>query len=98
MGFQYLTDATVEMQTPLQTPIPTPLPGSADGSLYNIPTGNSDYPTPVPTPASDNGGNAEMKAGRPSPYMVSSFMGTTPTAFLGKIEFCFSYYIMFFLI
>ncbi|PPR82578.1 hypothetical protein GOBAR_AA38139 [Gossypium barbadense] len=53
--------------TPLQTPVPTPLPGSADGSMYNIPTGGSDYPTPV----NDNGSNADIKGGRPSPYMQS---------------------------
>ncbi|GMI97129.1 hypothetical protein like AT1G07470 [Hibiscus trionum] len=53
--------------TPLQTPIPTPLPGSADGSMYNIPTGNSDYPTPV----NDSTNNSDLKGGRPSPYMQS---------------------------
>ncbi|XP_022755811.1 transcription initiation factor IIA large subunit-like isoform X1 [Durio zibethinus] len=53
--------------TPLQTPVPTPLPGSTDGSMYNIPTGSSDYPTPV----NDNGGNTDVKGGRPSPYMQS---------------------------
>ncbi|XWS28795.1 hypothetical protein CRYUN_Cryun25bG0101800 [Craigia yunnanensis] len=53
--------------TPLQTPVPTPLPGSADGSMYNIPTGSSDYPTPV----NDNGSNTDVKGGRPSPYMQS---------------------------
>ena len=52
----------------MQTPVPTPLPGSADGSMYNIPTGSSDYPTPV----SDSGGNTDVKGGRPSPYMVSN--------------------------
>ncbi|KAE8656793.1 serine/arginine repetitive matrix protein 1-like isoform X1 [Hibiscus syriacus] len=51
--------------TPLQTPLPTPLPGSADGSMYNIPTGGSDYLTPV----NDSGSNADVKGGRPSPYM-----------------------------
>lgn len=62
------------MQTPAPTPLPgstplpvsTPLPGSADGSMYNIPTGSSDYSTPV----SDSGGNTDVKGGRPSPYMV----------------------------
>ncbi|KHG07146.1 Transcription initiation factor IIA subunit 1 [Gossypium arboreum] len=53
--------------TPLQTPAPTPLPGSADGSMYNIPTGSSDYPTPV----NDGTSNADVKGGRPSPYMQS---------------------------
>ncbi|OMO61981.1 Transcription factor IIA, alpha/beta subunit [Corchorus capsularis] len=54
--------------TPLQTPAPTPLPGSADGSMYNIPTGSSDYPTPV----NDNsGGNTDVKGARPSPYAQS---------------------------
>lgn len=54
----------------MQTPVPTPLPGSADGSMYNIPTGGSDYPTPV----NDNGSNADIKGGRPSPYMVSNVL------------------------
>ncbi|XP_022729600.1 transcription initiation factor IIA large subunit-like [Durio zibethinus] len=53
--------------TPLQTPVPTPLAGAADGSMYNIPTGSSDYPTPV----NDSGGNTDVKGGRPSPYMQS---------------------------
>ncbi|XP_034895895.1 transcription initiation factor IIA large subunit isoform X2 [Populus alba] len=66
------------MQTPMQTPLPgsaqtplpgnaqTPLPGSVDNSsMYNIPTGSSDYPTPV----SDAGGSTDGKAGRPSPFM-----------------------------
>ncbi|KAA3489642.1 transcription initiation factor IIA large subunit [Gossypium australe] len=53
--------------TPLQTPVPTPLPGSADGSMYNIPTGSSDYPTPV----NDGASNADVKGGRASPYLQS---------------------------
>ncbi|XP_039041494.1 transcription initiation factor IIA subunit 1-like [Hibiscus syriacus] len=53
--------------TPLQTPMATPLPGSADGSMYNIPTGGSDYPTPV----NASGTNADVKGGRPSTYMQS---------------------------
>ncbi|XP_011032249.1 PREDICTED: transcription initiation factor IIA subunit 1-like isoform X2 [Populus euphratica] len=66
------------MQTPMQTPLPgsaqtplpgnaqTPLPGSVDNSsMYNIPTGSSDYPTP----GSDTGGSTDGKAGRPSPFM-----------------------------
>ncbi|KAL4319746.1 hypothetical protein GQ457_18G006030 [Hibiscus cannabinus] len=51
--------------TPLQTPVPTPFPGSADGSMYNIPTGSSDYPTP----GNDSGSNTDVKGGRPSPHM-----------------------------
>ncbi|KAF5744577.1 Transcription initiation factor IIA subunit 1 [Tripterygium wilfordii] len=51
--------------TPAQTPIQTSLPGSENSSMYNIPTGPSEYSTPT------NGsvGNNELKAGRPSPYM-----------------------------
>ncbi|XP_040994002.1 transcription initiation factor IIA large subunit isoform X2 [Juglans microcarpa x Juglans regia] len=67
--------------TPLQTPIQTPLPGTAENSMYNIPTGPSDYPTP----GSDAGGgggsnNNETKAGRPSPFMQppSSWMSQRP--------------------
>jgi transcription initiation factor TFIIA large subunit len=51
--------------TPLPGSAATPLPGSIDtSSMFNIPTGNSDYPTPV----SDFGVSADMKGGRPSPY------------------------------
>ncbi|XP_030524486.1 transcription initiation factor IIA large subunit-like [Rhodamnia argentea] len=55
--------------TPLQTPIPTPLPGTVDSSMYNIPTGSSDYPTPSNDGVGNSGGNTDIKAGRPSPYM-----------------------------
>ncbi|XP_028775693.1 transcription initiation factor IIA large subunit [Neltuma alba] len=54
--------------TPLQTPIQTPLPGTADNSMYNIPTGPSDYSTP----GNDSSGNTEVKGGRPGPYMQPS--------------------------
>jgi len=73
-------------QTPLpgsaQTPLPgnaqTPLPGSVDNSsMYNIPTGSSDYPTPV----SDAGGSTDGKAGRPSPFMVSTDLIFQPSLF-----------------
>ncbi|GKV08063.1 hypothetical protein SLEP1_g19749 [Rubroshorea leprosula] len=70
-GTEEYETPTAEMlfpPTPLQTPIPTPLPGSADNSIYNIPTGPSEYPTP----ANDAGGNTEGgKGGRPSPYVQS---------------------------
>ncbi|CAK7331444.1 unnamed protein product [Dovyalis caffra] len=53
-------------QTPLPGNVQTPLSGSVDNSsMYNIPTGSSDYPTPV----SDAGGSTDGKAGRPSPFM-----------------------------
>lgn len=58
----------IVMQTPLQTPIQTPLPGSGDG-MYNIPTGPSDYSV-----SGNDGGNADGKGGRPSPYMVTSML------------------------
>ncbi|KAM7257694.1 hypothetical protein ACFE04_013435 [Oxalis oulophora] len=76
-------------QTPMPTPLPgtaattplpgnatTPLPGSTDNSsMFNIPTGSSDYPTPV----SDSGVNADSKGGRGSSYMQSpSPFWTTP--------------------
>ncbi|KAE9620475.1 putative transcription factor IIA, alpha/beta subunit, transcription factor IIA, helical [Lupinus albus] len=51
--------------TPVQTPMQTPLPGTVDNSIYNIPTGPTDYTSPGNGP----GGNTEMKGGRPSPYM-----------------------------
>ncbi|KAF7805427.1 transcription initiation factor IIA large subunit-like [Senna tora] len=60
--------------TPLQTPIQTPLPGTVDNSMYNIPTGPSDYSTP----GNDSGGNNEIKGGRPGPYMVSSLCCLIP--------------------
>ncbi|KAK4777690.1 hypothetical protein SAY87_017877 [Trapa incisa] len=53
--------------TPLQTPIQTPLVGSVDNSMYNIPTGSSDYPTPISDTLGNSG--AEGKSGRPNPYM-----------------------------
>lgn len=56
----------LNVQTPAQTPMQTPLPGTADNSMYNIPTGSSDYPTP----GNDSGGNADIKGGRPGPFMV----------------------------
>lgn len=54
------------MQTPLQTPIQTPLPGVGDNSMYNIPTGPSEYPA-----APDSGGATEVKSGRPPSFMVN---------------------------
>ncbi|XP_061368467.1 transcription initiation factor IIA large subunit-like [Gastrolobium bilobum] len=54
--------------TPAQTPIQTPLPGTVDSSMYNIPTGPSDYPSS----GNDSGGNTEIKGGRPGPYMQPS--------------------------
>ncbi|RZC02570.1 hypothetical protein D0Y65_017620 [Glycine soja] len=53
--------------TPLQTPLQTPLPGTVDNSMYNIPTGPSDYPSAGNEP----GANNEIKGGRPGPYMMS---------------------------
>ncbi|KAG6631388.1 transcription initiation factor IIA large subunit-like [Carya illinoinensis] len=73
-GTEEYETPTAEMlfpPTPLQTPIQTPLPGTAENSMYNIPTGPSDYPTP----GNDTGGgsnsnnNNEAKGGRPSPFM-----------------------------
>ncbi|RVW66136.1 hypothetical protein CK203_007455 [Vitis vinifera] len=52
--------------TPLQTPIQTPLPGMGDNSMYNIPTGPTEYPA-----AQDGGGATDMKSGRPPSYMVN---------------------------
>ncbi|XP_021894528.1 transcription initiation factor IIA large subunit-like isoform X2 [Carica papaya] len=66
-------DGSEEYETPTAeilfppTPIQTPLPGSADNSMYNIPTGNSEYQTPV----SETSSNTEVKGGRPSPYTQS---------------------------
>ncbi|KAK6935807.1 Transcription factor IIA, alpha/beta subunit [Dillenia turbinata] len=66
-GTEEYETPTAEMlfpPTPLQTPIPTPLPGTADSSLYNIPTGPSEYNTP-----NDSGGAQDVKAPRPSTLM-----------------------------
>ncbi|XP_074290387.1 transcription initiation factor IIA large subunit-like [Silene latifolia] len=65
------TPMQTPMQTPIpQTPIPTPLPGTADSSMYNIPTGLSDYPTPNSNEVS-GGPNYDIKpgVGRSNPYM-----------------------------
>ncbi|CAK8575951.1 unnamed protein product [Lathyrus sativus] len=51
--------------TPLQTPIQTPLPGAGETPNYNIPTGPSDYSSS----GNETGGNADVKGGRPSPFM-----------------------------
>ncbi|CAD5312011.1 unnamed protein product [Arabidopsis thaliana] len=77
-GTEEYETPTAEMlfppQTPLQTPLPTPLPGTADNSsMYNIPTGSSDYPTP----GTENGVNIDVKA-RPSPYMPPPSPWTNP--------------------
>ncbi|KAJ3682710.1 hypothetical protein LUZ60_012937 [Juncus effusus] len=62
--------------TPLQTPIQTPLPGMEQG-MYNIPTGPSDY---APSPLSDMRNGADIKSGRPNPYMPppSPWMNNRP--------------------
>ncbi|CAN0854362.1 Transcription initiation factor IIA large subunit [Linum grandiflorum] len=77
---EMLFTPTPMLQTPMQTPLPaqtplpgnaqTPLPGTADNSsMYNIPTGNSsEYPTPI-SEAGGSNGHADVKPGRPSPYM-----------------------------
>ncbi|XP_054814104.1 transcription initiation factor IIA large subunit-like [Prosopis cineraria] len=70
-GTEEYETPTAEMlfpPTPLQTPIQTPLPGTVDSSMYNIPTGPSDYSTP----GNDSGGTTEVKGGRPGPYMQPS--------------------------
>ncbi|KAL9235344.1 hypothetical protein vseg_010108 [Gypsophila vaccaria] len=69
-GTEEYETPTAEMlfpPTPMQTPIQTPLPGSGDSSMYNIPTGLSDYPTPSSNEVS--GSDIKPGAGRPSPYM-----------------------------
>ncbi|TKY67381.1 Transcription initiation factor IIA large subunit [Spatholobus suberectus] len=67
-GTEEYETPTAEMlfpPTPLQTPLQTPLPGTVDNSMYNIPTGPSDYPSS----GNESGGNNEIKGGRPGPYM-----------------------------
>lgn len=62
----------LDAQTPLQTPAPptplppTPLPGTLDQPNYNIPTGTSEYGTPI----NEIRSALDLKSGRPSPYMV----------------------------
>ena len=61
--------------TPLQTPIQTPLPGMGDNSMYNIPTGPTEYPA-----ALDGGGVTDMKSRRPPSFMppLSPWMQQRP--------------------
>ncbi|XP_027345932.1 transcription initiation factor IIA large subunit-like [Abrus precatorius] len=78
-GTEEYETPTAEMlfpPTPLQTPLQTPLPGTADNSMYNIPTGPSDYSSS----GNDSGGNNEIKGGRPGPYMQPSSPWTNPRA------------------
>lgn len=60
--------------TPLQTPIQTPLPG-IENSLYQLPGGTGEY-----APMHENRSAADVKNGRPSPYMQppSPWMGQRP--------------------
>ncbi|KAJ0987810.1 hypothetical protein J5N97_006166 [Dioscorea zingiberensis] len=53
-------------QTPLPGTVQTPLPGMVDQSMYNIPTGSSDFGTP-----SDVRNGIDAKSGKHSPYMQS---------------------------
>ncbi|KAL9228706.1 hypothetical protein vseg_004257 [Gypsophila vaccaria] len=85
-GTEEYETPTAEMlfpPTPMQTPIQTPLPGTTESSMYNIPTGLSDYPTPS---SNEVGGtpNVDIKpgAGRPSSYMPppSPWMNHRPPA------------------
>ncbi|CAF2105661.1 transcription initiation factor IIA large subunit-like [Brassica napus] len=72
-GTEEYETPTAEMLFP-PTPLQTPLPGTADNSsMYNIPTGSSDYPTP----GSENGIHADVKA-RPTPYMQPPSPWTNP--------------------
>ncbi|XP_020236854.1 transcription initiation factor IIA large subunit [Cajanus cajan] len=67
-GTEEYETPTAEMlfpPTPLQTPLQTPLPGTVDNSMYNIPTGPSDFSSA----GNDSGVNNEIKGGRPGPYM-----------------------------
>lgn len=71
-GTEEYETPTAEMlfpPTPLQTPIQTPLPGTVDSSMYNIPTGPSDYPTPTSNEGASGLNDIKPGAGRPSPYM-----------------------------
>ena len=70
------------VQTPLQTPIQTPLPGTGDSSMYNIPTGPSDYPSS----GNDTGGNVDTKGGRPGPYMVKLTLLADRTIYIKKFR------------
>ncbi|KAH0905869.1 hypothetical protein HID58_037696 [Brassica napus] len=57
-GTEEYETPTAEMLFP-PTPLQTPLPGTADNSsLYNIPTGSSDYNTP----GTENGSNADTES------------------------------------
>lgn len=79
-GFVLQTPLQTPIQTPLpgtaQTPLPgtaqTPLPGTVDSSMYNIPTGGTPITPNDYSALYDSGGVNELKAGRPSPYMVGA--------------------------
>lgn len=58
------------LQTPLQTPVQTPLPGTTESSMYNIPTGSTDYSTPNSNEGLGTPIDIKLGAGRPNPYMV----------------------------
>ncbi|KAG5375770.1 hypothetical protein IGI04_040366 [Brassica rapa subsp. trilocularis] len=77
-GTEEYETPTAEMlfpPTPLQTPLPTPLPGTTDNSsLYNIPTGSSDYNTP----GTENGSHASDVKEKPSTYMQPPSPWTNP--------------------
>lgn len=70
----YFDEFSLLLQTPLQTPIQTPLPGTADSSMYNIPTGPSDYPTPTSNEGVGVPNDIKPGVGRPSPYMVFAIL------------------------
>lgn len=67
--------------TPLQTPVQTPLPGTTESSMYNIPTGSTDYSTPNSNEGLGTPIDIKLGAGRPDPYMLppSSWMNQRPT-------------------
>ncbi|KAG2267611.1 hypothetical protein Bca52824_062166 [Brassica carinata] len=71
---EYETPTAEMLFPPVTDTIADSLPGTADNSsLYNIPTGSSD----CPTPGTDNGSHADVKA-RPSPYMQPPSPWTNP--------------------
>ncbi|THG13616.1 hypothetical protein TEA_024052 [Camellia sinensis var. sinensis] len=80
------------VQTPLpgmvQTPLPgtaqTPLPGSADSSMYNIPTGGTSITPSDYTSVNDTAGVTDLKAGRPSQYMVNTVAVPPPSAWMNQ--------------
>ncbi|KAE8645883.1 hypothetical protein Csa_017710 [Cucumis sativus] len=68
-----------------------PLPGTADNAMYNVPTGPSDHSASgtdaspaATTPGGSGNNNVEVRSGRPTPYMTSTFFFQQPPSWMGQ--------------